>query len=281
MADVPVQLIVAAFNEEKAAKQALRQLKIAKWTGLIGIKDAAVIRRDKRNKIHINDVRDVAGGQGAVAGGIFGVGIALLTGGTGILLSGAVGSLVGGLTARAIDMGLPNDRLKQLGDSLKPQTSAIVAIIEHKWVADLEKELQKQGANVMVEALKADISEQLEAGKDVAYTAVAAEGAVSASRTAADEQTIELSNIIFTDQGIAAQATVASEEGSITKNLLLTEEGLVSSEMMMTAEGITGEGVIVKEEGAVAGRIVAPAAEGDDEGEAEKAASDEDQEKKE
>ncbi len=269
MADIPVQLIVAAFNDEKAANQALWQLKVAKWSGLIGIKDAAVIRRDKKDKIHINDVRDVAGGRGAVAGGIFGVGIALLTGGTGILLSGAVGALVGGLTAKAIDMGLPNDRLKQLGDSLKPETSAIVAIIEHKWVADLEKELKKQGANVMVEALKADISEQLEAGKDVAYTAVAAEGAVSASRTAADEQTIELSNITFTDQGISAQATMASEEGSLTKNLLLTKEGLVSSEVMMTSEGITGEGVIVTQEGAVAGRIVASAAEDEEKDEAE------------
>ena len=269
MADVPVQLIVAAFNDEKAANQALRQLKIAKWSGLIGIKDAAVIRRDKRDKIHINDVRDVAGGQGAVAGGIFGVGIALLTGGAGILLSGAAGALVGGLTARAIDMGLPNDRLKELGSSLKPETSAIVAIIEHKWVAELEKELQKQGANVMIEALKADISEQLEAGKDVAFTAVATEGAVTASRVAGDEQTVELSGITITEEGIAAQATVASKEGALTKNLLLTNEGLASSEVMISAEGVTGEGVVVTQEGAAVAQFAATPVEDADEGEGE------------
>ena len=48
MSDVPVQLIVAAFQEEKAAKEALATLKEAKNAGLIKIENAAVLRKDAR-----------------------------------------------------------------------------------------------------------------------------------------------------------------------------------------------------------------------------------------
>ena len=242
MSDVPVQLIVAAFQEEKGADEALKALKQAKRAGLVGIKDAAVLRRDAKDKIHIKDVRDVGGGKGSVAGGIFGAAIALLTGGTGIILSGAVGALVGGLAAKNIDMGLPNNRLKQLGDSLKPGTSAIVAIIEHRWVNDLEKALAEEGANVMTEALAADIAQHLEAGQDVAYTALEAEGAVAAGKVAAGEDSIEMSNIVATEDGIAAEATVITEEGAATKQIVVTEEGIVAAEAVLVAGDAAGDG---------------------------------------
>ena len=72
MNDVPIQLIVAAFNEEKAADQALEALRQAKKEKLIGILDAAVIRRDEKNKLHLKETADVGGGKGALAGGMVG-----------------------------------------------------------------------------------------------------------------------------------------------------------------------------------------------------------------
>lgn len=279
MSDVPIQLVVAAFTEEKGADEALKQLKQAKWAGLIGIKDAAVIRRDAKDKVHIKDVRDVGGGKGSVAGGLFGAAIALLTGGAGLVLAGATGALVGGLAAKKIDMGLPNKRLKELGEALKPGTSGIVAVIEHKWVAELEKEMAEAGAAVLTEALKSDIAQQLEAGRDIGYTAVVSKEGVEAVRMAADEATVEVGSISVTEAGISAKATLMTEEGAIVKDLVLTEEGLLAGEAMITDEGVSAEGVAVTKEGVVAGRILALADE-DEEGE-EAPASDEGQEKKE
>lgn len=268
MSDVPIQLVVAAFNEEKAADEALKELKRAKWAGVIGIKDAAVIRRDAQDKIHIKDVRDVGGGKGSVAGGLFGAAIALMTGGAGLILAGATGALVGGLAAKKIDMGLPNKRLKELGQSLKAGTSAIVAVIEHKWVADLERQMAEAGATVLTEALKADIAEQLEAGRDVGYSAVVTEGGMTAGRVAAGEDQVEVGDITVTEAGVSAKATLVTKEGAITKELHLTEDGLVAGEAMVTEEGITGEGVVVTKEGVVTGRVMAVPGESDD-GEAE------------
>ena len=182
MNDVPIQLIVAAFNEEKAADQALEALRQAKKEKLIGILDAAVIRRDEKNKLHLKETADVGGGKGVLAGGLVGAVLGLIAGPAGLLVGAAAGALTGGVAGKAIDAGIPDERLKEIGEALKPGTSAIVAIIEHRWVAEIQNELAAAGAQVMTEALKADIATQLEEGRDVAYTAIASgEGTVIAS----------------------------------------------------------------------------------------------------
>ena len=55
MDEVPVQLVVATFSGEGAAGDALKLLIEARREKLIDIQDAAVIRRDENNKIHIRD----------------------------------------------------------------------------------------------------------------------------------------------------------------------------------------------------------------------------------
>ena len=68
MSDVPVQVIVAAFQDEKAAKGALKALKQASREGLIKIENAAVLRKDKKGKLHIKETHDMGGGKGAALG---------------------------------------------------------------------------------------------------------------------------------------------------------------------------------------------------------------------
>ena len=216
MDHVPVDLLVASFETEEAAEDALQDLQKAKKENLIGIRDVALIRRDYNNKIHIKDVRDVSGARGALAGGIFGAAIALLAGPAGVILSGAAGALVGGLVASKVDMGLPNKRLKELGETLKPGSSAIVAVIEYRWAGSLEKDLMAAGAKVTTDALEADIARQMAQG----------EHPVTQSAPLDDEVVVEVENIVATEDGVAADVTVKSEEGTETKKVLLDEVGL-------------------------------------------------------
>lgn len=172
-AEVPVQLIVAAFTDEDGASYALKQLQRTKQTKMIAIKDAAVIRRDADGKVHIHETGDMSGGKGAVIGGIVGAAIGLIAPPT-ILVAGAAGAAIGGLAARLRDSGFPDERLREVGEGLKPGTSALVAVIEHTWVAQVEEALTEQGAQLLTEAIKADVAKQLEAGGGVAFTAVTA-----------------------------------------------------------------------------------------------------------
>ena len=104
MSDVPVQVIVAAFQDEEAAKGALKALKQARKEGLIKIENAAVLRKDEKGKLHIKETGDLSSGRGAAFGGVAGAAIGLLAG-PALVVPAAVGALVGGLTAKLRDKG--------------------------------------------------------------------------------------------------------------------------------------------------------------------------------
>ena len=225
MSEVPVQVIVAAFNQEKAADEALKELKMAKWAGLIGIQNAAILRRDQKNKLHVKELKDWGGGKGAAFGGALGAVIGVLAG-PGALAIGAAGALIGGLAAKLRDSGFSNERLQTVGQSLKPGTSAIVAIIEHKWVAELEKEMAEAGADVLTASIAADVAQQLDAGRDVAYTALASTDAMVTGRMAAGEDGVEVSGTMITEEGIVTGELVATAEGIAGERLVATDEGI-------------------------------------------------------
>ena len=137
-ADVPVQVIVAAFDDESSANAALDDLKKAKKERLIGIQAAAVLRKDADGKLHIKETADMGGRKGATMGGVAGAAIGLIAG-PALIVPAAVGALVGGLASKWRDSGFSDERLKKLGEGLKPGSSAIVAVVEHRWVADVQK----------------------------------------------------------------------------------------------------------------------------------------------
>lgn len=159
--DVPVEVVLAAFNDEDGAEKALGQLKQAKKDRLIGIRNAAVLWKDDKGKLHFKETADMRGGKGAVIGGVVG-GVVGLVFPPSILASAAVGAAVGGFSARLHDAGFPDDRLREVGKGLKPNTSALIAVIEDVWVREVEAELKQYGADVVTEAVRADIAAQLE-----------------------------------------------------------------------------------------------------------------------
>lgn len=236
MSDVPVQLVIAAFQEERAAKEALGVLKQLKREKLIGIQNAAVLRKDAKGKIHIKETADMGGGKGSVIGGVAGAAIGLIAG-PALVVPAAVGALVGGLTAKLRDSGFSNKRLETLAESLQPETSAIIAVVEHKWVAQLEKEMAEIGADLITAALQADIATQLEAGHDVAYTALATQQGMAAGRVAMGESGVEGSSVVISDEAIEGSRFVATADGFVVEQVAASEAGVSYG----VAAGMAGE----------------------------------------
>jgi uncharacterized membrane protein len=236
MSDVPVQLIVAAFQDEQSANQALKMLKEAKRERLIGIVDAAVLRKDANGKLHIKETADMGGGKGAAIGGVTGAAIGLIAGPV-LVVPAAVGALIGGLAAKLSDSGFKNERLRTIGESLKPGSSAIVAVVEHTWVAEVEKAMAEAGADAVTAALSADIANQLEAGHDSAYTAIASEQGFSAARLAGGEDSLEGGKVVVDDSGVYGGRFYATKEGFVVEGMAATEEGVDA----FLAAGVTGE----------------------------------------
>jgi uncharacterized membrane protein len=161
----PVELIVAAFNDESKAAEVLKALKQLQKDEIISLINAAVMVKDAHGKVSVKETQDVRTGQGALFGAVAGGLIGLLGGPVGVVLGAAAGAATGGVAAHKIDMGFPDDTLAELKESLKPGTSAILALIQHQWVDRVVEELQKEGAALFRQQLKEELAAQLEAGE--------------------------------------------------------------------------------------------------------------------
>jgi uncharacterized membrane protein len=224
MSDNPVQLVVAAFRDEDSAKEALTDLKEAQRERLIKIENAAVLRKDEKGKLHIQETRDMGGGKGAAIGGVGGAAIGLIAG-PALLVPAAVGALVGGLAAKLRDSGFSNRRLEALGEGLQPGTSAIVAVVEHTWVGEVEEALAEAEADVITAEIGADIAEQLEAGHEVAYSAIASQEGLALDRVAEGEDDVEAGSLVIDETGVYGGRFIATEDGFAVEELSITDEG--------------------------------------------------------
>jgi uncharacterized membrane protein len=158
--DVPVDVIVAAYNEEQGASNALKELETAKKAGTISIKDAAVLKRDADNKLKITESSDKGFGKGALIGGVAGAAVGVLAGPVGWAALG--GAAVGGLAAKLRDGGFKDDRLRTIGESVKPGQSALVAVVEEIWVKDAQHILEDEAADMVTHQVAADVAMQLD-----------------------------------------------------------------------------------------------------------------------
>ena len=170
MTNVPVQVIVAKFQEEKTAEEALIVIGEARKQGAIDFEDAAVIKKDGEGQIHYKETTDVSTGRGAAIGGVIGGVLGLIGGPAGVAILGAAGAAVGGLAAHG-DAGFKDERLENLGEGLEPGTSAIVAVVAHVWVAEIEKQLADSAVEVTTHEMEEDMVDLMREGKGVTYIA--------------------------------------------------------------------------------------------------------------
>jgi len=240
MSNVPVQLIMAAFPDEKAAGEALKSLKKAQKEKLIKIENAAVLHKDAKGKLHIKETADMGGGKGATLGGVAGAAIGAIAGAA-LVVPLAVGALVGGLTAKLRDTGFSDERLKKFGEGLKPGSSAIVAVVEHVWVDQVKAALAKEQADVFTEAISADVSEQLDAGHQVAYSAISSEQGFAASRVAGGKDMVEGGQIVVDDSGTYGSKFLATKDGFAVVAMAATDEGVAVASLTGTTEGEEGK----------------------------------------
>lgn len=209
MNDNPIQVIIAAFNSPDGAGQVMADLKAGKKEGLIGILDAAVVVKDAEGELKITDSKRRSR-KGFVTGGLIGGALGLLAGPVGWLAVG--GGALGALAGKAAGSPLKSF-MEDIGSSLTPNSSAIVAAIEHTWVGQVEAMLAAEGAYIAKETIKADIAQQLSAGGSVLYTAAAGPQAAGIARVAESPAGAQVSALIASDEGVLiSDAQFVAEE---------------------------------------------------------------------
>lgn len=207
----PVQLIVAAFNDAEEAGRLLDDLKLGRRVGLIGIVDAAAVVKDSDGKLKITNAKH-RGRRGFFTGGAIGGTLALLAGPLG-WATAAGGGVVGALIGKVKNVPFKAN-VEDLAESLSPDSSLLVALVEHRWVEVIESMVAELGAAVVREELKADIAEQLDAGGNIAFTFGASDTGVAGGRIAeAADGSARMSGFLASDDGILlTEAELTAEE---------------------------------------------------------------------
>jgi uncharacterized membrane protein len=112
----------------------------AERAGAIDLIDAAVAVHNAGGKVKIEETGDPSGKKwakrGAIAGGVVG-----LIFPPSIVVSAVVLGGAGGLWGKIRDKGFKDEDLKEIGNSLPPGSSAIIAVAEDRMVEQLERAL--------------------------------------------------------------------------------------------------------------------------------------------
>lgn len=137
MSERPIQLFVATFGDEVQAGQVLKDFQSMDREGSIDLIDAAVIVHTQEGKVNFEETADPGaktwGTRGAIAGGVVG-----LLFPPAIIASAAVGGGAGAIWGKVRDKGFTDEQLKEIGDSMEPGTSAIIALAEDRVIERLE-----------------------------------------------------------------------------------------------------------------------------------------------
>ena len=137
MAD-PDRLVVvscASRSDAERALDAIRELDA-------GILDAAVVTRLESGRVELRQTHQVAAGEGVVAGGTVGFVAGMLLGGP---ICGALLGMLGGGGWGARDTGVPDARLRELGESLAPERALLCALVKADDAAVVREELAAYG----------------------------------------------------------------------------------------------------------------------------------------
>ena len=158
------KIIILTWDRMDRADQALKNIKKAQKDRLLEVEDAVVVVKDEEGKIKVKETEHLTTKKGVVYGGIAGLVVGTMMGGPigGALLGGAAGAL-----AAKIDLGIPDEQIEAVSESMDKASSAIFAQVksgnEDFLAAAIRQSGGKQIEFSLSDEMEADLEETLNA----------------------------------------------------------------------------------------------------------------------
>jgi len=146
--------IVVKYPKKETAIAALEAVKGLAKEKILKLKDAVAITKTEKGKIKLHQTKDDPASKGFLKGGVIGIIFAVLFGGAAWI---AVGALLG--TAFSMfDRGIKNKLLKELGENMTTDESALAVLVEEADWAALKERMA--AANLQGEVVVSEIVEE-------------------------------------------------------------------------------------------------------------------------
>lgn len=151
-------LVVLAFENEEGAGQTLEEVIKLQQQNLILVEDAATAIRHAGGKVKVKQINSLAG-AGALGGAFWGMLFGLLF--FVPFLGMAVGAASGALFGKAADMGINDDFIRKVSESVQPGNSALFLLVSQAQTDKVIDHLKPYGGKVIHTSLSKEEEEQL------------------------------------------------------------------------------------------------------------------------
>ena len=138
-------VVIDYENEVRAEEVRLALLKMQKEY-LVDLIDAVIIVRDAKGKVKLRQLYDLTI-PGAIRGGFWGALIGLLF--LNPLFGFALGAAAGAISGALRDVGIDDNFMKSLGETLKPDSAALCVLIRQMTADKVLEEIQKFGGTLI------------------------------------------------------------------------------------------------------------------------------------
>lgn len=151
-------LIVLGFDREDTAEAVRTLTRQLMKENLIELEDEVVVVRSQDGKVHIHQSFNPTA-AGAAGGALWGSLIGLLF--LNPLLGAVVGAGAGALSGSLTDIGINDDTIKQIGQTLQPGTSALFALVRRATPDRVIEALRPYNPTIVRTSLTYDTEAQL------------------------------------------------------------------------------------------------------------------------
>jgi len=154
--DAPV-LVGVAFDEALMAQEFLLAMSRLRANESLKLKDAVIVTKAPDGSVKVTETIDPTPGRSALSGAVWTGLLGLLVGGpVGWLAGIGIGAGAGAVTAKLVDLGIPDDWVDWFKQAVRPGTSAVVILAEEVDLRALQREAERFPGAELVESTLPD-----------------------------------------------------------------------------------------------------------------------------
>jgi uncharacterized membrane protein len=162
------ELVVVGFETPTDADRVLTELVRLQREYLIDLEDAVVAIRGQDGALRIKqsvNLVSLGAASGGLSGALWGslIGLLFLNPLAGFAIGGAVGAGSGALSGNLMDYGINDDFIRSIGETLKPETSALFLLIRKSQPEKVLAELSGFRGRVIRSSLSPEQEARLQA----------------------------------------------------------------------------------------------------------------------
>jgi len=119
-------LVAVEYASEQDAERGLAVVRDLGEEHALVVHDAAIVARHPDGRVELRQTRELAAGEGAVGGGSIGILLGLAVA---VPVAGALVGLAAGVGFAALDKGISNKEMRQVGDTLPRGEALLFALV--------------------------------------------------------------------------------------------------------------------------------------------------------